>query len=246
MIAVHSPNTENLDLEAALLIYGGRYVTRHGILREAGRPAALGPGQPIERSDLARLLRAAGRDVGIAGWVSPAMIYIGPELLVWKSPPKVRPMFFELRSAEGVGAKALAKRAGTAIQPSLVWAVTRRRWYVWAHLHNAEAGPKTPLFQAPYLNVYDTGEICTGNAAVPREISPDTVAGFERAFYESRFTHTNARTLTTHPDGIYAAWLDLLDLQALTTSPPATFPDDWLHPLNLTLGDVVRRLTKDD
>jgi PRTRC genetic system protein B len=232
-----SPSTEELRLEAAMLVYGGRYVTLHDIDRPLKGAPRLGPGRPIGRGELAKLLAAAGRESAMSGWVDPRVLFVGPELLVWHTPPQQRPMFFRCTDPK---AGRLRDCAGTAPQPSLVWAVSGDRWYVWAtQLGDLRPGPESDLYQAPYLNVYDDGGICTGNAAVPRHLSAESIDGYERAFYESRFTHPNARHLTTRTESIYALWNSLLVDHA------GPFPDDALMPLNKTLGDVVRRLTQE-
>lgn len=234
-----SPTTEALSLEAALLVYGGRYVTLHDIDRPPTGAPRLGPGRPITRGELAKLLAAAGRETVMSGWVDPRVLFAGPELLVWHSAPARRPMFFRCTDQ---GAGRLRDCAGMAPQPALVWAVLRDCWYVWATECAGRPDPETRLLQAPYLNVYDNGGICTGNAAVPRELSAEAIDGYERAFYESRFTHPNAQRLTTFQGGIYALWDSLLDS---AHNSEHHFPSHTLVPLNITLGDVVRRLTKE-
>lgn len=240
-----APRTEELPLEAALLIYGTQYVTKHDVVHAGKGAPSLGPGRPLDRATLAALLAAAGRDVGLSGWVDPRVLYIGPELVVWHTEEQRRTMFFKCERDKDVG--QLRNCAGLAPQPPLVWAVRGTDWYVWA-TRTIRGAPDadTQLYQAPYLNVYDDGGICTGNARVPRHLSTEAIDGFEKAFYDSRFTHPNAARLTDHPSGIYGLWRDLLDHsdeEGLVVS--LSFPIETLVPLNLTLGDIVRRLTKE-
>ena len=235
--AVFQDQERALPLTGALLIYGDRYVTRHAVQRNPGRAPTLGPGEPIERAALARLLRAAGKDSGISGWIGSRVLYVGPDVLVWHSPPQVRTMFFQCRKDEA-GKSRLIDRAGPAPQPALVWAVTRGRWHVWA-VKDTPCGPDTVLYQAPYMNVWESGEICTGDAALPRQLSPEVTDGFERAFFESRFTHPNAKDLTAFEGGVHALWDAMLDARE------GAFPADTLLPLETTLGAAVRRLSKE-
>ena len=145
-------------------------------------------------------------------------------------------MFFQCPDSD---AGELRASSGQAPNPALIWAVRRGHWYVWAVKHGPYV-PRTELFQAPYMNVWSSGEICTGNARLPRHFSPEVIAGFEQAFFESRFTHPNTNVLTAFDGGVYALWA------AMLSAGDEPFPDDTLVPLNLTLGDVVRRLTKKD
>jgi PRTRC genetic system protein B len=223
-------------LKRALLIYESResaYVSSHPVMR-SGAGSTLGAGRPLERSELEQLLERAGRDLGVRGWLAPEVLYLAPDAIAWWRPAASAPMFFK------AGAIDKGARQGLAKQPGLVFAVRRGKWYVWAVKGAERPKPQTALFQAPYLNVYEDGDICVGDVKLPREISAATIDGFERAFFESRFTHENAGRLCTHKDGARGLWRDLL------AGALADFPEDCLVPMNRTLADTVQRLMREE
>jgi PRTRC genetic system protein B len=204
---VHASGAARYELERALLVYrtrgGDAYITSHAV-EYAGKPL-LGAGRALERRELVRLLENAGRDVGIRGWITDRMLYVAPAVIAWWRRTAPAPMFF------ASGAIEKKARQGACPQPSLVFAVAGRRWYVWAIAGDARPTAQSPLMQAPYLNVYEDGAICEGNVEVPRSLGPASIDGFERAFFESRFTHTNAGELCEYKGGAGALWRDLLD-----------------------------------
>lgn len=230
---VHVPEAQTFTLEAAILVYGARhggaYISRHGI--EKGRSGLhLGAGQPLEQGDLLTLLARAGRDVGVRGWIAPRILYVAPRAIAWWRPAAPAPMFF---NAGSIDKRA---RQGTAPQPSLVFAVTSsRRWHVWAVGGDERPHAGTRLMQAPYPNVYEDGQVCQGNVDLPKVLAPSTIEGFERGFFESRFTHANAGRLCLHKDGHQGMWRDLLAAPA-----GGRFPDACLLPTDTNLGDAMR------
>lgn len=230
---VVAPSASTFTLDQALLIYrgrdGGAYITSHGVLRE-GRPE-LGPGRPLERRELTRLLSTAGLDVGLTGWIPTSMLYVAPSAIAWWRPAAPAPVFFTR------GAIGDVARQGTCPQPSLVFAVTGRTWFVWAVAGDERPVPHTILHQAPYFNVYSTGVICEGNVEVPRTLAPSVIGDFERAFFQSRFTHPNAGKLCAYKGGASALWRDLLE------GNHERFPDEALLSSQYTLGAAMRKLS---
>jgi hypothetical protein len=65
--------------------------------------------------------------------------------------------------------------------------------------------------------------------------SPDAIEAWERAFFQSRFTHAyGAARLTRHPDGFIALWAGLADSQG-------AFPAEYLTDARETLQQFVER-----
>lgn len=224
-------------LRHAVLLYeaqhGDHYATLHPVTHNAGR-ANIGAGQALTESALRQALRQLGAPKGMGGWVPPCLLYIDDHTLVWHVYPRHRTVFFA--SGAGVGVAHL-----NAPHPGLVFAVIRSSWYV-AATRNAitfEAPlPSVPLYHAPYPNVYADGRICEGNVTLPNRIAPDTLMGFEDAFFDSKFTHANNPAATSHPKGLVGLWRFLIDAK------PASFPLDYLTPMGLTLEQFVGRITK--
>lgn len=231
---VLAPDTGTYKLQRALLIYhsprGGHYVSAHQI-DTSGKLLA---GHAAKRNDLRELANSIVTNTAIEGWIAPSMLYLGADLIVWHRPAGIDSLFFKTEGKSGPLAKLGSIRAP---QPALVFAASRRGWYVWALSGAARPGPDSPLMHAPYFNVWKSGAICTGNVELPKRLAPETTAKFEAAFFGSNFTHPNHNAITKTDTA--ALWADLHDGAEI-------FPADELVPTGKTLGQVIAKLIKGD
>jgi PRTRC genetic system protein B len=229
-----------MDLKAALLIYagGGRnnvFVTAHEVDR-SGKEPRLSAGVPATNETLARLLTPVAAASIYRGFLPERLLAIGPGALVWWCPPAARTLWFR---SDGDKGELLGDRHGRVQQPGLVFAVSDGRWYVFAVKGDKRPAPETQLCRAPYFNVWaDRGEICVGNVRMPDSIGPEAIQAYERAFFESRFTHPNPGFKVRFKGGGFALWRALLD-----DAGRKPFPHRALVPAGLTLAQFVRRLT---
>src|SRR5205085_8893448 len=69
----------------------------------------------------------------------------------------------------------------------------------------------TPLMVAPYWNCdRHDGRVCQGSMRVPGKLCLEAIREWEKAFFESEFTHAAlGAELTTHPEGFLGLWRDL-------------------------------------
>jgi len=81
---------------------------------------------------------------------------------------------------------------------------------VRALAENKRPRPDTPLMFAPYWNCDGGGRVCQGSMRAPGKLCLEAMKGWEKAFFESEFTHAaiGAR-LTAHPEGFLGLWRDL-------------------------------------
>jgi PRTRC genetic system protein B len=105
----------------------------------------------------------------------------------------------------------MAKSNGLSFpQPALVFVVNGHTLSVRALKTNQRPSANTKLYVAPYWNVGDSGGICLGSARIPTSPSIGAIPQWERAFFESEFTHPNgAQRLTTHKGGFAGLWESL-------------------------------------
>lgn len=226
-----------LKLQHAILIYGGSshaggYATVHDVDTESDQPQILA-GTPVTRNAIVSLMGSLSASESF-GFLPENVLAVGKEYLVWWSKPQKRNVWFN--SAEPLGA-----RCGVTPHPALVFTVVGRKWSVYALKDDTRPTADTLLFQAPYFNVWEGGQICTGNANVPSMSSVERIAAYEAAFFGSYFTHPNIRAkgkLTRFRGGPYALWLSLLK------RPRRRFPVNSLVPINRTAGDLVSSVTK--
>lgn len=242
-VTIGSANARDLRLAAAVLVYGdgrsGTYATVHAI-DERGKNLRLEAGRPATRAACANLARALGEAATLSGFTPPALLYLGAQTIAWWRAPCRSRVFFSTPDdpeRHGVG-----KRNAVVPHPGLVFAVTASEWYVAAVRGAGRPGPDTKLFRAPYFNVWKSGHICEGNVRLPERMSADMIADYERAFFDSNFTHPNdARGLVKHKGGAIRFWTELLDGRH-----QQVFPERVLAPMGCTLATFIKKLEKND
>lgn len=165
------------------------------------------------------------------------ILALSANAVVWWRKPAPARVWFNTR-----GDCVLKGRTGVTPQPGLVFAATESSWFVWAVKGSERPGKDTALFRAPYMNVWESGKICTGQAELPRGIGTQVCAGYEEAFWSSRFTHPNiheSNRLVTWPGGITKLWDELLK------GDHAEFPQDSLVPFKTTIDLILGKIAKE-
>jgi PRTRC genetic system protein B len=247
-VIVRTGGSARYELTSAILLYTSRtamdgtdvYATVHDIERNRPGGPRLAAGKPATTESCAAFARAMADRAAFSGWIAPEILFIGPRTVAWWRAPAVATMFFATIDDKDP-ARHIGERNGRIQQPGLVHVLAEGDWSVFAVKGAARPGPATPLFHAPYFNVYANGGLCEGNIRRPKRVTPETLAEFERAFFHSRFTHPNedSRKLTRYRGGLHALWRDLLD------GKHKTFPEGSLLPQGKdTLESLLRRLEK--
>lgn len=102
-----------------------------------------------------------------------------------------------------------------------------------ALVKNMRPSASTQLAVAPFWNLSESGQVCTGSMRRPAVASVSSIAEWEKGFYESAFTHANIGRITRHAGGFEGLWSSLAD-------KPKNFPADSLIVLPQTLPQFVR------
>ena len=229
-----------VQLRKALLVYerkdrnggaGPCHVTVHRVMSGQDGPVILS-GHALTVQASTRLVRALSRQPRQGGFVPAELLYWCGDVVAWWAPPAAR--HIAIRN-EAMGAP---ERGEVVPHPGLVFCFKASTgWYVGAGRGRARPTPQTALFQAPYLNVWATGQICTGNVTVPDGHPVERIEAWNRCFFGSFFTHTNAAgKLLKYEGGAYAFWRDMLD------GKYSRFPERVLKPLNTTLAKQMAAL----
>jgi PRTRC genetic system protein B len=229
---VHISIGENhrFELREALLVYGDRqrsFVTRHQVVLHKNGPPTLEAAQPLTIGFVESLVRSlwGGSSAEV---LSESVLAKGDRMIAWWSPCCRRRMFYE--NAEK---KAAALDGRMFPQPPLVWRVDDRGLKIRALRANKRPEASTTLAVAPFWNLSDDGQVCTGTMHCPDDASVASMPEWERGFYESAFTHANVGRLSRHSQGFEGLWNGLRDKRK-------PFPMETLIHLPQTLSEFVR------
>jgi PRTRC genetic system protein B len=115
----------------------------------------------------------------------------------------------------------------------LVFKISGHELFVRALGTDARPLATTSLKTAPYWNTDGQGLVCQGNMRVPDDVSVDSIAGWEDAYFSSEFTHASgAVRLTSHPGGFFSLWSSLAD-------SAQRFPTQFLTDAKQTLREFI-------
>jgi PRTRC genetic system protein B len=110
----------------------------------------------------------------------------GSGFFVWYSKPQARQVWFDC--------KELGARTGRVPCPGLVFVVTTKAWKVFAYKGRQRPDADTPLFVAPFFNVWQNGDDLRRECPRAERRSGTQPAAWEEAFFRSYFTHPNIHT----------------------------------------------------
>lgn len=220
-------------LRHAVLIYGSgsaAHATIHDVAEVEGR-AVIQPGKAARTNTSLALAHALARTAP-PGYIPPELLYEDPERMVWWVAAEKRRITFR---NDALGAPV---RSEIVPHPALVFAAGgSQRWAVWALARNRRPDPATRLYRSPYFNVWADGVICTGNVELPPFARRDAIAAWNRAFFDSAFTHPNLGpkegNLVNYKGGGFAFWRAVLDGEF------DRFPTKVLVPTKLRLHSLL-------
>jgi len=238
---VEISSTQSYELRSALLVYensGGSFrnnknpasfVTTHPVMTTPDGLPTLGPGQPISKDDIAKLIESLRGSIPVE--FLPANVLVRTDdNIVWWTPASIRPMFYAEEKAP-----ELEELSGKRFpQPALVFSVSGNELSMRALAINERPTTDTPVYRVPYWNVNEEGVVCLGSTRVPREANVDNLSPWEQAFFQSRFTHSNCFRckLTEHPEGFVGLWRSLIGKKK--------FPAEHLADAKQTLGRFIK------
>lgn len=121
------------------------------------------------------------------GLLSKNVLYINPTqggYVVWHTPKQRVQLYFtdSLKIPNGI----------TSIPP-LVWRASKDTLWLYALADAAEISAQTPLYRAPFFNLYNDGKVCMGTVKIkiPADcLLEEFIAKWQRYFFESYFSHT--------------------------------------------------------
>jgi len=210
---------KNFHLNQAILIYQeehanfvyrseqNAFATVHRVDTVDGSPV-IRAGAPMTASTLEVIARSLGKGVRVGEFLPPEVLSLGLSSMVWWVRPCKRRVWFSCNH------DLIQVETAIVSHPGLVFGVCGSDWYVFAIKGKRRPTPKTPLFQAPYFNVWKTGKICQGTVNVPSNNDTDSLEAWNHAFFDSKFSHPNLHNqekMVNYKGGGWKFWRDMLD-----------------------------------
>jgi len=121
------------------------------------------------------------------GLLPKNVLYINPTqggYVVWHTPKQRVHLYFT---------KSLNIPNGIASIPPLVWRASKDTLWIYALADDAEVNLQTPLYRAPFLNLYNDSKVCMGTVKIkiPTDcLLEEFISKWQRHFFESYFSHT--------------------------------------------------------
>lgn len=224
----------DLPCPGALLIHVDRHnpvrgclITAHDVLYCEDGTRRLMAGHPISR-ELAHSVGLTLLGGAATRSLLPASVVMWDGLrLAWWTPSRRRRIWFSL---DRPALRDVSRQEVT--HPALFWVAEAGRLHLWALASDARPEAGTPLYQAPYLNIYPDGWVCPDTLNWPA-LRPDAIDDWERHFHDSAGTKVWAERLTLFPGGHDALW------RAMGTA--GRFPADSLVPAQFTVLDAINQ-----
>jgi PRTRC genetic system protein B len=234
MIYAHIDTGAELDirLREALFIYASPngYGSERLVLES--RPILNGPegleygaGIPVDRDYVARML---WEDTPPSlHLLDTRLLAVGSNEAAWWSPASRRTLFFSPESG-------MVKHSGEEVaMPALLFHVRKGQLRIRAIACRGRPRPGTPLYVAPFWNIYPGGALCAGTMPIPTGEPAQCIDAWETAFWDSAFTDPHVASLCAHPKG-YGRMLHQLRHRP-------RFPNEWLVPANERTHEWLNR-----
>lgn len=145
--------------------------------------------------------------------------------MVWFTKAKEQELFF---------VENLNIPNGKAFLPPLLWVANQQSLKIFALKSNTRPNENTPLFHAPFFNIYEDGSVCMGTVDVKIKHTAsleEFIESWENYFFNSYFSH-----LMNEHDPLKGncvnVWKNLIESKE-------AFAKDLLIPKNKTLKNLL-------
>lgn len=144
--------------------------------------------------------------------------------VLWYTKAQQRQMYF---------VDSLGIPSGKAQVPAMVWLASKSNLTVFALANDRRPTEKTPLYYAPFFNIYEKGNVCMGtvNIDITNSASVEEFTqAWEHYFFNSYFSHSLCENLIRK--NIVNLWKDLINSDK-------SFPNEVLKKNNRTLKNLL-------
>jgi len=232
-----TPNVQLYEPKAALVVFAAGGLSSPYIeyydMDESGSPVNPHPLTVREAQSLAKALdtrKQAGKAfLRPEGILPDNVLHLDPSengSVVWYTKPQRQKLYF---------AESLGLENGTVALPALVWKANKKELQIFGLKGTAKPKAETPLYHAPFFNLYQKGYVCMGtvNVAIKSAASlEEFITAWHAYFFESYFSH--------HINEHNPVGVNLFNLyKELMAYPEKTFPTDTLRNTALTLKNLL-------
>lgn len=162
------------------------------------------------------------------GLLSPNILHIDSAAngsVLWYTSPQKQKLYF----SESLGLESAAVSL-----PALVWKADKKHLSVFAVKGKSRPKDSTPLYHAPFFNLYQNGNVCMGNVDVRiREAASleEFISAWQKYFFGSYFSH--------HIAGHHPLKENLISQYRELICTGMDFPADRLVSNSLTLKNLL-------
>lgn len=162
------------------------------------------------------------------GILPTTILHINPSekgSVIWYSKAQKRQLYF---------VESLGIPSEMAQVPPMLWVADKGSLAVFALSTNRRPTEKTPLYFAPFFNIYENGNVCMGTISIDIKNSASVeefIQAWEGYFFNSYFSHSLSANLTKV--NIVSLWKDLIQTDK-------SFPIEVLKKNNKTLKNLLQ------
>lgn len=222
--------------QKAFVIYEQQGAAKHIYIEsydidEQGCPVNAHPLSMTEAGKLCKALQTTEKKKSSfltpKGLLPKNLVYLRTDNLpyaIWHTPVQSVKLYFK---------DDLGIQCGLAYVPALVWKATRTHLALFA-ITEDEVGAETPLFNAPFFNLYDDGRVCMGNVRldIKKDCAlEDFIRLWQDAFFNSYFSHMI--------DGHNPVKGNIVQLWKRLSGTGKPFPTEKLIPANKTVKHLI-------
>lgn len=145
--------------------------------------------------------------------------------VIWHTKSQKRPLYF---------ADSLGIPSGQAFVPAMLWQADKNSLRVFALSGSSRPTVKTPLYYAPFFNIYEDGRVCMGSVNIDIKNSASVeqfTKAWEDYFFNSYFSHLMGEHSPVKGNCV-SLWKDLV-----TTG--RAFPKEMLKNTSKTLKSLL-------
>jgi len=224
--------------KSALVFYESREAEKdvyveHFDMDKNGTPINAHPLTEREAETLAKALHSERQKetafLKSGGLLPSNILHINPSrdkgAVLWYTKSRKSPLYF---------IDALGIPSGHAFIPPMIWQATKNSLRVFALFSGRRPTEKTPLYTAPFFNIYEDGRVCMGSVSISIKESAcieEFTKAWEDYFFNSYFSHLMGEDSPVKGNCV-SLWKDLV----LSGRP---FPKEVLKKNNKTLKNLL-------